>query len=519
MSIIHTHTNQLRSRSIRLLITTIVAMLTVLGLTATTAMAAQPASPAPASPAPTPGTSWDSLRATAQKDGTVPVIVGLAADTSAPTGAVDKTPGKVKVRQGHEEKIRGVRSGLERKFKGKLPKGYRSGEGAPFVTMRVSPAELETLRTSGEVSAVSLDETRDVAGTSSYGSAAGQQLASQWDFTRIGANWANTNGWTGKGMYVAVIDTGVDRTNPYLSGRVANEACFATNTNGTGACPGGTTARYSTTSAAGITSAATPCAGNYYSYSCAHGTHVAHTAAGAYGVARGAKVIAINASHMEYDAVKKVNTPRFSDSDVIWGLWYIDTVLPKLGIVAAAVNLSIGGGGYTGYCDSTATTSYAAWINKLRSDYQIPVVVSSGNDNYYNGVSSPACNSTAISVGNTTLASGVDAVYGGVTGGSNSNSTLDLLAPGTDICSAVPKVIDADGSADGWQCGWIGTSMAAPQVAGAIAILTQKRPTATVADFQAALSRSGSTGGVAVTDSRNNITRTRINVANAVYYF
>jgi subtilisin family serine protease len=149
--------------------------------------------------------------------------------------------------------------------------------------------------------------------------------------------------------------------------------------------------------------------------------------------------------------------------------------------------------------------------------------VASGNNDYTNAVSAPACISTAISVGNTTLTAasgGTDAVFGYATNaGSNSNATLDLLAPGTDICSAVPKVLDSDGSADGWQCGWIGTSMAAPQVAGALAILTQKRPTATVDQMVAALARSGSTGGVAVYDSRNGVTRTRINIANAVYYF
>jgi hypothetical protein len=61
--------------------------------------------------------------------------------------------------------------------------------------------------------------------------------------------------------------------------------------------------------------------------------------------------------------------------------------------------------------------------------------------------------------------------------------------------------------------------MAAPHVAGAIAILTQKRPTATVTQYVNALAATGAKGGVAVTDSRNGITRTRINIANSVYYF
>src|SRR5205085_6750012 len=140
----------------------------------------------------------------------------------------------------------------------------------------------------------------------------------------------------------------------------------------------------------------------------------------------------------------------------------------------------VGGGGWTGYCDSTSSL-LTTYINRLKADYQIPVVVSSGNDNSSTLVGSPACNSNAISVGNTTLTeAGADAVLGNVAGGSNSNATLDLLAPGTDICSAVPAVavLDDYGPVDGWACGWYGTSMAAPHVAGAIAILIQKRPLA-----------------------------------------
>jgi subtilisin family serine protease len=83
----------------------------------------------------------------------------------------------------------------------------------------------------------------------------------------------------------------------------------------------------------------------------------------------------------------------------------------------------------------------------------------------------------------------------------------------------VPKGLDTDGYVDGWTCGWIGTSMAAPQVTGALAILTQKRPTATVDQMLSRLKAAGSYGGQAVTDSRNGLVRTRIDIANAVYYF
>jgi subtilisin family serine protease len=172
--------------------------------------------------------------------------------------------------------------------------------------------------------------------------------------------------------------------------------------------------------------------------------------------------------------------------------------------------MSLGGGGFTDYCDNqgfdgTADPTFVTgWINAL-SAVNIATVVSSGNDNYKNAVGYPACISGAISVGNTTIDdTGFEAVFGYTKYGSNSNATLDLLAPGTDICSAVPG--------NGVACDWIGTSMAAPHVAGAIAVLKQKRPGATVAQLLNALYKSGP----AIYDSRNGIKRIRINVYAAL---
>ena len=104
------------------------------------------------------------------------------------------------------------------------------------------------------------------------------------------ADVARANGWNGTGQVVAVIDSGVDRTNPYLAGDVVAEACYSTNAIGytAGGCPNGRNVQTGT-------GAAAPC---LYA-GCAHGTHVAHTAAGAYGVAPGAKVIAVQIFHCE----------------------------------------------------------------------------------------------------------------------------------------------------------------------------------------------------------------------------
>jgi subtilisin len=458
---------------------------------------------------PSPGpvhADWSALAGRAKDAGTVPVIVGLR----APAIPLDATA--------REQHFHTERTALA----SRLARGARrlaGPDGAPFVTLRATQTDLLALKASGEVSDVTADGISQVQGTSPFGGDPGQQLPQMWDVGRIGADWANANGWTGKGMKIAVIDTGVDTTNPYLTGKVVNEACFAHNPDGSGGCNNGGLWQYATTTT-GSPGSAAPC---FYASACSHGTHVAHTAAGAYGVARGASLVAIRAAHKEWDVKSRTYLPKFADSDLLNALWYVHDVLPKAGIVVAAINMSVGKPvAATGTCDaiSPQITNY---ITALRNDYQIPTVIATGNDDDALHVSFPACVSSAVAVGNTTLTStsntALDAVFGNAWGGSNSSPVVDLLAPGTDICSAVPKGLDDDGTAEGWNCGWIGTSMAAPHVAGAIAILTQKRPTATVSQYLNALATTGAKGGIPVTDSRNNLTRTRINIATSVYYF
>jgi subtilisin family serine protease len=188
--------------------------------------------------------------------------------------------------------------------------------------------------------------------------------------------------------------------------------------------------------------------------------------------------------------------PTSWSSDQLWGLKYVYDLRGTYSI--ASVNMSLGGGRWTGYCDgydadgtwrgtgSSASTYF--WIAYLRAA-GIATVISSGNNSYTNAMGAPACNSNAVSVGNTTMdAFGTDAVfYGNATDGtpigSNTASFLSVLAPGTHICSAVPT--------NGVNCGWTGTSMAAPHVAGAFAALKQLRPGTTVSASLAALQNSG----------------------------
>ena len=125
-------------------------------------------------------------------------------------------------------------------------------------------------------------------------------------------------------------------------------------------------------------------------------------------------------------------------------------------------------------------------------------MVASGNEYYTNAVSSPACVANAVAVGSTNDSDLVSSL-------SNSSNLVDLLAPGEYITSSVPG---------GGYESWRGTSMAAPHVAGAWAVLRQRYPTASVSQILGYLQ----TTGVLITDSKNGITKPRIQVDAAAWY-
>src|SRR5262249_14308773 len=86
---------------------------------------------------------------------------------------------------------------------------------------------------------------------------------------------------------------------------------------------------------------------------------------------------------------------------------------------------------------------------------------------------------------------------------SNSSSLLSLLTPGQVINSSVPG---------GGFMSLQGTSMAAPHVAGAFAILKQAYPSASVDWLESVLDGTG----LHIQDPRNGLVRSRIAVAEAL---
>jgi subtilisin len=290
----------------------------------------------------------------------------------------------------------------------------------------------------------------------------------------VGAPPAWAAGFSASGWTVAVVDTGVDAFHPFLDGKVVSEACYSNaggGAEGISLCPGGAPS----STAAG---SASPCAG--YAV-CEHGTHVAGIAAGRggafSGVGRDATVLAIQ-TYTGFPA----GSPTCGGSACIVA-FASDQILALERVLElrdtyriAAVNMSLGGSvkfSDTASCDA-ANPSRKAAIDNLRSA-GIATVISSGNSGYVDGLAAPACISSAIAVGSTTKADVMSSF-------SNAAPFLSLLAPGESIVSSVPG---------GGFASLSGTSLAAPHVAGAWAVLKQRRPGASVAEIRAALRGTG----------------------------
>jgi subtilisin family serine protease len=436
--------------------------------------------------------TWDDLATKADKKGEVGVIVALKTSAN-PEGDLDE--GKKNTQR---QKIKSKRDEVVKELKGTKFKHVAEWDEVPYTAMRVNRQALDALRRSKHVVGVEEDREIELKQDEVLSEPSGEASATAsngnnvdfWDIYRTGTDKLWANGYSGYGHTVAIVDTGVKSNHTWISGRVVREYCRAY-PNG---CPNGSYQQFGA-------GAAAPCT---YHWVCAHGTHVAGTAAGYYGVADSASIIAIQVFHRSSTGV-----PTYNDADLTWAMKYVYDQRAALKI--AAVNFSLGDNlRWTGPCSG----SFESWAATLRS-VGIAVVVASGNNDYRDGVNHPACSPSAISVGNTTLtcstapcgSTSADAVYGFTSGGSNAAYFLDLLAPGTDICNAVPSTT--------YECGWTGTSMAAPHVTGAFAALRQLEPWTTPTASETALAQTGSW----VFDSRgNNLWKKRVEVWQAIGY-
>ncbi len=444
----------------------------VLALAVTTLLGAQVApataapSPAPVSPAPNPAPA------------TLPPKPARTVTSNAERPVIDPAlPAKT-------DDGRKIRVNVVTKSRSDLPAATAAGTPLrtfsryPVVTLRVDAAGLNRLQL--QTGVVSVTEDVPVPPV----------LAQSVPL--IGGDKTRAEGLTGAGTAVAVLDTGVARTHPFLTGRVVAEACFSPSDAEYGAsslCPSGEDEQEGTGAA---DTDQGPC--SVAPLNCAHGTHVAGIAAGnganvsgapPAGVAPGANVVAIQ-------VFSKFGTDEFCGTGAspcvlsftsaqLSGLEKV-LELKESGVPLVAANLSLGSGRYTADCGETDLRGPV--IEDLLAE-GVATVIAAGNDGYNDAVAAPACVSSAITVGSTTDEDGVSTF-------SNRGALLDLMAPGTGIVSSVPGAKWASMN---------GTSMAAPHVTGAFAVLRQKFPAKSVDELLTLMKSTGRpiTNGSAVT--------------------
>jgi len=282
-------------------------------------------------------------------------------------------------------------------------------------------------------------------------------------------------GLTGRGVRVAILDTGIATGHPDLAGAIVAQRCFTP-----GWCPpDGTSTGDSAEDEDG------------------HGTMVAGviTADGVVagpGFAPDAELVPIRVFSSAGGYAQWVDILDALD-------WVIHN---QAAYDIRIVNMSLGAALPTpGSCDEMFPEM--AWVVEQLNALGVVVFVSSGNGGTGDGVHVPACISAVLAVAATYdedlgrepdygLYTGEDGPMAGcfdrVTGPfvpacfSNTGDALDLFAPGSYICTS-----HLDGR---YQCG-IGTSFASPAAAGVAALLLECDPALTPADIERLLEETG----------------------------
>lgn len=268
---------------------------------------------------------------------------------------------------------------------------------------------------------------------------------------QIGAPTAWAAGYDGKGVKIAVLDTGVDATHPDLKSQVIEAKNFSTAADAT----------------------------DHFG----HGTHVASIAAGTgaksngkyKGVAPGAKIL----SGKVLD-----DTGSGDDSGILAGMEWAAAQ------GADVVNLSLGGQ------DTPEIDLLEAEVNKLSAEKGILFAIAAGNAGP-ESVGSPGSADAALTVG---AVDDKDKLADfSSTGPRTGDGAIkpDVTAPGVDITAAAAKGSVIDQEVGEKPPGYLtisGTSMATPHVAGAAAILKQEHPDWGYAELKGALTGSAKGG-------------------------
>jgi subtilisin family serine protease len=391
-----------------------------------------------------------------------------------------------------EKAISLTRDSVLHRLNGTSYKVNRTFITIPYLALSVSADSLDQLRRIPEVLSVVEDKAIPLAPPlpaqeqSDPEDASKPLLAQSVDL--VGADVAWGLGYSGAGWYVAILDTGILSSHEMFQGKNIVEQCYALGDDWydreNGGCPNGRIEMSGPGSAAP------------YQSRFGHGTHVAGIAAGnnhtnRFGVARDANIIAVHV----FSYFPSENDVLSWSSDQIKGLEFVYTMRNTYNIASA--NMSLGAERYYNYCDAD---SRKAAIDNLWA-VGIATTVASGNDGYCDSLSSPACVSSAVAVSGTTKQ---DTAY---FFGNWNDLMVDLLAPGESIFSA-----NSTGNFD--YSSRSGTSMAAPHVAGAWAIMKQYDGNMSVDEILTLLQDTG----LPVSSSRcpADMPKPRFNVGDAI---
>jgi subtilisin family serine protease len=258
---------------------------------------------------------------------------------------------------------------------------------------------------------------------------------------QIGANTVWESGFTGKGVKVAVLDSGIDPNHPDLSGQIEESKSFV---------PGETVDDKH-----------------------GHGTHVASTVLGTGAASDGKnKGVAPEARLL----VGKVLNDEGSglDSWIIDGMeWASDN--------AKIVSMSLGSSE-----PSDGTDPMAQAVNRLSEEKGTLFVIAAGNAGYEGAIGSPGAADAALTIGAVDKSDKI--AYFTSKGPRYGDKAIkpDLSAPGVGIVAARSALSSGTGSYTSMN----GTSMATPHVAGAAALLLQKNPEWTGTQLKEALMSS-----------------------------